>query len=1494
MHIQMPRGRGAGSFHFMRYRFLFALFLLVETLAYGAPPAKLELKPGDHVAIVGNVLAERLQHDGTLEALIHQAFPKHDLVFRNLGFGGDEVNGEIVRKQIAPRDNWTKKESTPIAEKQLRSEDFGTSEEWLKRVQADVILACYGFNESFAGDAGLPAFKADLRRWMVAVKAANYSGKGTPRLVLCSPLAQEKMRDPNLPDPAANLRNLQNYTAAMAEMARAEDVQFVDLFTASQAAYASAPAPLTMNGIHLTDDGYAALAPAMFLQLFASTPPVLDEKIRAAVRERNALWFSRYRTLDGYNVYGGRSRLDFGGITNQLVMQQEMAVRDAMTADREARVWALARGQDAPVDDSHLPPVTQVRSNTAARPYLSGEAALKNMRLPKGVRANLFASEEQFPELANPVQMAWDTKGRLWVCAWPTYPSPTPGDKSGDRLLIFEDTDGDGRADRCTTFLEHLNCPTGFQFYKNGVLLVQAPDLWFIEIDPATGKAGKMTRVLNGLDSADTHHTANALSLDPGGAIYLSDGVFHRSQVETAEGPVRNVDAAIYRFEPRTAKFERAVPYGFANPHGKVFDRWGNLFLTDATGNDNHFGSALSGRLDGIDAKHPPSKHFFWLNLSRPCPGTGLLSSRAWPAEYAENFLNCNVIGFQGIYRVKLTENGSGVDGTSLEPLVDYNVGADPNFRPVQVNTGPDGAVYFADWSNALIGHMQHHLRDPNRDHQHGRIYRLTYEGRTMIPPKIDGQPVDALLALLKEPEANTRERAKIELGKRETAEVMAAVDRWVATLDPADPDFAHQLTEALWVKQWHNVVDPALLQRLLRSPDFHARFAATHVLCDQRERVPNALALLRAQVLDEHPRVRLEAVRALSFFRQWEAADAALLALRQPTDHYLAYVLKETIRQLEPWWKPALAEGRPIGGGEASATEYLAASIATPELERFTNATVLQPFIVLRDDAPQGLRQAALGELAKARHTTPTAVLVEMLQGSAKLSGISAGKLGQLFLAQPAEELRLERRALAKLGGQGNAGARAALLSIAESLDMAWAEAAQSPAGLLEFLEAVPLLPSAAVRAQAESKVRSVFSALPAGVEAALAAHPGLPGRYLRIELPAPGTLALAEVEVFSRGKNIATQGKARQSSTYADAGAQRAADGRTDGRYAAGSCSHTAVRDGQPWWEVDLQAEQPIDAVVVWNRTDPDSQPRLDGYQVVLLDANRLEVFRSPSAPAPDVRARIELTRETPAALESAAIRALVSSAQDARAAFDVLAGVVTKGRQLSEAARALAQLPRAGWAKERAPEILEAVIAWARGIPPALRTEQEYVETLQVARELATLLPENGASAARKTLRDLSVSVFVVKTVREQMRYDTPRLVVEPGKPFEVIFENNDMMPHNFVVVQPGARQAVAEAAQTMPPTQLDDAGRAYVPRDPRILAATRLVSPGRRERLQIPAPAREGEYEYVCTFPGHWMIMWGKLIVTKDPDAYVAAHPLETPATSPPAAPHVHAH
>ncbi len=665
--------------------------LLARVGPASAAEPLVQLRKGDHLAIVGSGLGERQQHHGWLEALIHRAFPAADLTIRNLAFSADEINLHPRSADVPPTEYFLamKKGDTTVKPGVVyhAGTDFG----------ADVIFAYWGFNESFRGAEGLAKFKGDLGAYLDAQLAAKYNGQSAPRLVLFSPIAHENLKSPGFSTGEENNAKLALYTTAMAEVAKAKGVPFVDLFTPSRELFAKAKSPLTINGIHLTEEGDRQLAPIQFKAIFGTEPPPGGDprvaKIRAAVLEKNTEWHHRYRTVDQFNIYGDRSRGSYEGVTNAVTMGQEMAQRDVKTANRDRRIWAVAQGGDLKVTDDNLPPVASVPPNRKDEPrYLSGEETLQHLKLAAGCKAELVASEETFPELVNPVQMNFDPQGRLWVAVWPNYPETTPTTKVFDKLLAIDLDPKTGKAAKITTFADGLNCPTGFQFYKDGVLVMQSPDLWFLRDTDGDGKADQRERVLHGLDAADSHHETNSMCLEPGGAVYLSDGVFLRSNVETFNGPVRNSDGAIYRYEPNTGKFMRHAPYGFANPHGRVFDYWGNDLITDATGNENFFGPAMSGHLD--DGAHPGMQQF-WNRPSRPCPGTAILSSRHFPDDWQGEFLNANVISMQGIFRAKLTADGSGIKGQTLEDLVSADVAKAPNFRPSGMAVAPGWLALF-------------------------------------------------------------------------------------------------------------------------------------------------------------------------------------------------------------------------------------------------------------------------------------------------------------------------------------------------------------------------------------------------------------------------------------------------------------------------------------------------------------------------------------------------------------------------------------------------------------------------------------------------------------------------------------------------------------------------------------------------------------------------------------------------------------------------------
>ncbi len=849
--------------------------LIGSTLSARAEDA-LSLKKGDRIILIGNTLAERMQYFNHFETLLHSRFPELNLVFHNLGWSADEL-------KLRPR-----------------SKGFEDHGHTLNDEKPDVVIAAFGFNESFGGPAGLDKFRKDLESFIKDTTTAKYNGKAAPKLVLLSPIAQEDVHNPHVIDGKKNNENIALYTEEMAKIAKDKGVIFVDLFKPSMDLYRESREPLTLNSIHLNAQGDERIGEVIDKNLFGARPASVKAdlaKLKAEIAEKNLQFYYDYRAVNGCYIYGGR-KAPFG-IVN---FPAEFAKLRKMIENREARVWAVAKGENVPatIDDAGTGDLVRVQTN-AKQPIklTSPEESKKTFKLPAGYEINLFASEVDFPNLRKPVQMTFDAKGRLWVTTMPSYPQYLPGKPVNDMILIYEDTNGDGKADKETVFADKLHVPTGIELGDGGVYISQQPNIMFLKDTNGDDKADERKVILHGFDSADSHHASHAFTWDPGGALYWQEGTFHYSQIETPYGPKRLNEAGLFRFEPKTQKFDIFVSYGFANPWGHYVDRWGQNFVADASGGANYYGTAFSGQVD-YPSKHGSMKQFFKMQW-RPTAGCELVSSRHFPDDTQGDYLLNNCIGFQGVLRYRVKEDGSGFSATPVEPLLKSE---DPNFRPVDLEFGPDGAFYIVDWYNPLIGHMQHSLRDPNRDVEHGRIWRITYKDRPLVKPaKIAGASVPELLELLKSPEDRTRYRARRELREHSQDEVMAATKTWLASRSKSDPEFWHDQLEALWIHQSFDVINEPLLKTLLTCPEPKARAAAVRVLCYWRDRVAKPLELLQKAVNDKNPRVRLEAVRALSFFNGKDAAKAQEVvteALAEEQDYYLEYTFNETNKTLD------------------------------------------------------------------------------------------------------------------------------------------------------------------------------------------------------------------------------------------------------------------------------------------------------------------------------------------------------------------------------------------------------------------------------------------------------------------------------------------------------------------------------------------------------------------------------------------------------------------
>ncbi len=847
-----------------------ALLLSLATFVPGSARA-LDLEPGDRVVLIGNTLAERMQYHSHWETLLHARFPEHQLVVRDLGWSADELT-------LRPR-----------------SQAFDDHGHRLEDHKPDVILAFFGFNESFDGPEGLDQFKRDLLSFVQQTTTTAYNGENPPKLVLVSPIANENLPARDILAGDWNNTNIELYTTAMGEVAEELGVEFIDLFTPSVPMYDAAEQPLTFNGIHLNDAGYQHLAPILDEALFGPAPTYRCdlEALYAEVQEKNLQFFYDYRAVNGFYIYGGRK--DPFGTVN---FPREFEVLREMIANRDERIWQAAVGEElVAIDDTGLLDFTPIDTNYGNEIQLTPpQEAQQTFTLAEGFEVSLWASEVDFPDLDNPVQFAFDPQGRMWVTTMPSYPMYLPGHPVDDKVLILSDADRDGMADTQIIFADGLHVPTGIELGDGGAYVAQQPNLMFLRDTDGDDIADEREYVLHGFDSADSHHSISAFEWGPGGELYFQEGTFHHTQIETPYGPERVANASVFRYEPRQEKVDIFVSYGFANPWGHVFDHWGQDFVADASGGANYFAAAFSGDVD-YPRKHPGLQQFLEKQW-RPTCGCEIVSSRHFPDEMQGDYLLNNCIGFQGVLQYRFRDDGSGFVAEPVEPLLRSS---DPNFRPVDLQFGPDGALYVLDWYNPLVGHMQHSLRDPNRDHNHGRIWRITYRDRPLVEPAlIAGRPIPELLELLKAPEIRTRYQVRSELRNRDTAEVVAALDAWTAGMNADDSEQAHHLLEALWVKEHHNAIDEELLDRVLQSSDFRARAAATRVLCYWRDGVDAPLVRLQSLVNDEHPRVRLEAVRALSFFDSQDALDIAVESLLYDQDGYLEYTLQETMTTLE------------------------------------------------------------------------------------------------------------------------------------------------------------------------------------------------------------------------------------------------------------------------------------------------------------------------------------------------------------------------------------------------------------------------------------------------------------------------------------------------------------------------------------------------------------------------------------------------------------------
>lgn len=533
---------------------------------------------------------------------------------------------------------------------------------------------------------------------------------------------------------------------------------------------------------------------------------------------------------------------------------------------------------------------------------LSPEAAAKAMTLPEGFQATLFAGE---PDVQQPIAMALDDRGRLWVAEAYSYPIKVKPEEARDRVLIFEDADGDGRFDSRKVFIDKLNLVSGLELGFGGVYIGAAPELLFVpDADGDDRPDGPPQVLLDGWGSQDTHETLNSFIWGPDGWLYGCHGVFTHSRVGkpgTPDDKRTPLNAGIWRYHPVRHEFE-VFAQGTSNPWGVDFNDRGEAFLT-ACVIPHLFHVIQNGRYHRQAGSHfnpytyddikTIAKHRHWIgatphagNNKSDSGGGGHAHSGAmiylggkWPAKYRDQIFMNNIHGAR-LNQDQLAPHGSGYVG---DRAPDFLLSNDSWSQILYFTYGPDGDMWMIDWYDR----QQCHRREIDvHDRSNGRIFRVTYGKPTTV--KVDLKKLSDLeLAeqVLNPNDWYVRHARRI---LQERAAVKGAIEldaqRRLVEVMTMHPDDTRRL-RALWA--WHVTGGGAnVLENLIQGdPSEHVKGWCIRLACDAARPLLTEQQISNAVYPLKSPVVRRYIASVLPKFHHSDRFQFLLYLLKQADD---------------------------------------------------------------------------------------------------------------------------------------------------------------------------------------------------------------------------------------------------------------------------------------------------------------------------------------------------------------------------------------------------------------------------------------------------------------------------------------------------------------------------------------------------------------------------------------------------------------------------------
>ena len=648
---------------------------------------------------------------------------------------------------------------------------------------------------------------------------------------------------------------------------------------------------------------------------------------------------------------------------------------------------------------------TELVASTGPR---TPEEERKGFHLPPGFEAQLVAEE---PTINKPMNLAFDDRGRLWVTTTVEYPYPAKdGTRPRDRVVVLGDFAPDGRARTATTFADGLNIPIGVLPLGRGdsALVHSIPAIRRHTDTDGDGKADKSEEMYTSYGFRDTHGMTNAFTWGFDGWIYACHGFNNESTVKGADGkPIVMQSGNTYRMKPDGSHLEYYT-HGQVNPFGLAFDPLGNLYSCDCHSRPIYcllpgaYYPSFGRPDDGLGFGPEMVKHD---HGSTGIGGIAYYAADHFPKAYQDTIFIGNVVTSR-INHDALKWTGSSPKGIA-QP--DFLSSDDPWFRPVDLELGPDGALYVADFYNRIIGHYEVPLTHPGRDRERGRIWRIVYKGddKTAKPLRSGYDATKGSVANLVEdlgdPNLVRRIHATnilVEKGK-DSAE---AVTKAAADANPT------RRAHALRALQRLGLLDATTLARATADREESVRVHAMKIIGERNEGAPAEFTLARSGLSDPIASVRRAAAEALAKHPMIGNVRGLLdlLAGTAREDENLRHSARISLRdQLAPAkdWETSLgeltdADRRAIadvspGVHTAAAAAYLVAHLKRGLEPPANRLRYLRHVARFGDDAAQG---ALAGSLAAERDRAALARMIKaVVEGEQARGEVLPGEVAKV-----------------------------------------------------------------------------------------------------------------------------------------------------------------------------------------------------------------------------------------------------------------------------------------------------------------------------------------------------------------------------------------------------------------------------------------------------------------------------------------------------------------